>query len=48
MNFWNTLRRVAGVLFLLIVLLSWLLSERDLTTAGSAAQQAQPAPPLVR
>ena len=48
MKFWTTLRRVAGVIFLLIVLVCWLLSERDLTASGSAAQQAQPAPSLVR
>jgi hypothetical protein len=48
MKFWSTLRRMAGVLFLLIVLACWLLSEREVPAAGSAAKEAQPAPPLVR
>lgn len=48
MTFWTTLRWVGALIFVLMVLVSWLGAPRNGTDSGSSDPPARPAPIIVR
>lgn len=48
MTFWTTLRWAGTLIFVLIVLVSWLAADRNGADSGSSDQTVRRAPVIVR